>query len=165
MNPHVRFYVDVKDASGVVTNWDLELMSPNTLKRAGWDSHALKVGDEVSVTAYMAKDGTKRGNARGSLRSPMDARFSQAMPGTATPNRRRIPMSSRVVHLFIAVLVMLAGLQSPTSAAAQGSRTRPRTSARSASAARASSTQRTSRSFRRLEWRRRNRRQKSQAGR
>ena len=67
MNPHVRFYVDVKDASGVVTNWDLELMSPNTLKRAGWDSHALKVGDEVSVTAYMAKDGTKRGNARGSV--------------------------------------------------------------------------------------------------
>ena len=67
MNPHVRFYVDVKDASGIVTNWDLELMSPNTLKRAGWDSKALKVGDEVVVTAYMAKDGSKRGNARGSV--------------------------------------------------------------------------------------------------
>jgi Family of unknown function (DUF6152) len=67
MNPHVRFYVDVKDAAGVVTNWDLELMSPNTLKRAGWDSKALKVGDEVVVTAYMAKDGSKRGNARGSV--------------------------------------------------------------------------------------------------
>ena len=67
MNPHVRFYVDVKDASGVVTNWDLELMSPNTLKRAGWDSKALKVGDEVVVNAYMAKDGSKRGNARGSV--------------------------------------------------------------------------------------------------
>src|SRR5438128_2196021 len=66
MNPHVRFYVDVKDAKGV-TNWDLELMSPNTLKRAGWDSHALKVGDEVVVTAYLAKDGSKRGNARGSV--------------------------------------------------------------------------------------------------
>ena len=67
MNPHVRFYVDVKDDTGSVTNWDLELMSPNTLKRAGWDSHALKVGDAVTVTAYMAKDGSKRANARGNV--------------------------------------------------------------------------------------------------
>jgi hypothetical protein len=66
-NPHVRFYVDVKDDKGAVTNWDLELMSVNTLTRAGWDRHALKVGDEVVVQAYMAKDGSKRGNARGSV--------------------------------------------------------------------------------------------------
>jgi hypothetical protein len=66
-NPHVRFYVDVKDEKGNTSNWDLELMSVNTLTRAGWDRHALKVGDEVTVTAYMAKDGSKRGNARGSV--------------------------------------------------------------------------------------------------
>jgi hypothetical protein len=67
LNPHVRFYVDVKDEKGVVTNWDLELMSPNTLTRAGWDRHALKVGDQVSVTAYLARDGSKRANARGNV--------------------------------------------------------------------------------------------------
>ena len=67
MNPHVRFYVDVKDQNGTVTNWDFELMSPNTLRRAGWNSHALNVGDEVTVTAYVAKDGSKRGNARGNV--------------------------------------------------------------------------------------------------
>ena len=66
-NPHVRFYVDVKDDKGAVTNWDLELMSVNTLTRAGWDRHALKVGDEVTVTFYMARDGSKRGNARGNV--------------------------------------------------------------------------------------------------
>ena len=66
-NPHVRFYVDVKDDKGVVTNWDLELMSPNTLTRAGWTKRALKVGDQVTVTAYMSKDGSKRGNARGNV--------------------------------------------------------------------------------------------------
>jgi hypothetical protein len=66
-NPHVRFYVDVKDDKGAVANWDLELMSVNTLTRAGWDRHTLKVGDEVTVTFYLAKDGTKRGNARGSV--------------------------------------------------------------------------------------------------
>jgi hypothetical protein len=66
-NPHVRFYVDVKDDKGNVTNWDLELMSVNTLTRAGWDRHALNVGDVVTVTFYMAKDGSKRGNARGNV--------------------------------------------------------------------------------------------------
>jgi len=66
-NPHVRFYVDAKDDKGVVANWDLELMSVNTLTRAGWDRHVLSVGDEVTVQFYLAKDGTKRGNARGSV--------------------------------------------------------------------------------------------------
>src|SRR4029434_387881 len=66
-NPHVRFYVDAKDEKCVVTNWDLELMSVNTLTRAGWDRHVLKVGDEVTVQFYLARDGSKRGNARGSV--------------------------------------------------------------------------------------------------
>lgn len=66
-NPHVRFYVDVKDDKGGVTNWDLELMSLNTLTRAGWNKYDLKVGESVTVTAYLAVDGTKRGNARGNI--------------------------------------------------------------------------------------------------
>lgn len=66
-NPHVRFYVDVTDDDGNVTNWDLELMSVNTLSRAGWTRHALNVGDQVVVTAYRAKDGSNRGNARGNV--------------------------------------------------------------------------------------------------
>jgi hypothetical protein len=66
-NPHVRFYVDAKDEKGNVINWDLELMSVNTLSRAGWDRHTLKVGDPVTVTFYLAKDGSNRGNARGSV--------------------------------------------------------------------------------------------------
>jgi hypothetical protein len=66
-NPHVRFYVDVKDEKGVVTNWDLELQSLNTLTRAGWNKYDLKVGETVTVTAYLASDGSKRGNARGNI--------------------------------------------------------------------------------------------------
>jgi hypothetical protein len=65
-NPHVRFYVDVKDSKGT-TNWDLELQSVNTLTRNGWTRHALKVGAEVTVSAYLAKDGSNRANARGSV--------------------------------------------------------------------------------------------------
>ncbi len=63
-NPHARFYVDVKDDSGNVTNWNLELASPNVLIRQGWTRHSLNVGDEVSVVGSQAKDGSNMANAR-----------------------------------------------------------------------------------------------------
>ena len=64
MNPHARFYVDVKDEKGTVTNWNLELASPNVLVRNGWTRNALKVGDEVTVEGSRAKDGSNMANAR-----------------------------------------------------------------------------------------------------
>ena len=63
-NPHARFYVDVKDDKGVVTNWNLELASPNVLVRNGWSRKSLKPGDEVTVQGSLAKDGSKMANAR-----------------------------------------------------------------------------------------------------
>jgi hypothetical protein len=64
LNPHIRFYIDVKDDSGKVTNWELELGSPNGLKRQGWNRESLKVGDSVIVNGYLAKDGSALANAR-----------------------------------------------------------------------------------------------------
>jgi hypothetical protein len=63
-NPHARFYIDVKDESGNVTNWNLELGSPNGLMRRGWTRNSLKVGDVVSVVGAQAKDASKMANAR-----------------------------------------------------------------------------------------------------
>lgn len=63
-NPHARFYVDVVDASGKVTNWNFELASPNVLKRNGWTRTSLKVGDEITVSGSRAKDGANMANAR-----------------------------------------------------------------------------------------------------
>ena len=56
--------VYVKDESGNVTNWNMELASPNALRRLGWTREILKVGDEVTVFGAPAKDGTKMANAR-----------------------------------------------------------------------------------------------------
>jgi hypothetical protein len=63
-NPHARFYVDVKDANGKVTNWNLELASPNVLSRNGWTRHSLKEGDVITVQGSRAKDGDNLANAR-----------------------------------------------------------------------------------------------------
>jgi len=64
MNPHAYFYIDVKDASGKVETWGMEMGSPNGLMRQGWTRNSMKVGDEVSVEGSMAKDGSKIANAR-----------------------------------------------------------------------------------------------------
>lgn len=63
-NPHARFYMDVKDAGGKVTNWNLELASPNVLARNGWTRHSLKEGDVITVQGSRAKDGDALANAR-----------------------------------------------------------------------------------------------------
>ena len=63
-NPHARFYVDVKDEKGKVTNWNFELGSPNVLIRQGWRRNSLKEGDQVTVEGYVAKDGANLANAR-----------------------------------------------------------------------------------------------------
>jgi hypothetical protein len=64
MNPHTWFYIDVKDDKGTVTNWGVEMGSPNGLMRAGWSRNSMKVGDVVSVEASRAKNGTANANAR-----------------------------------------------------------------------------------------------------
>jgi hypothetical protein len=64
MNPHARFYVDVKDDGGNVSNWNLELASPNVLTRNGWSRTSLKEGDEVTVEGSRARSGANMANAR-----------------------------------------------------------------------------------------------------
>jgi hypothetical protein len=63
MNPHARFYVDVKDDGGKVTNWEFELGSPNGLMRSGWTRNSLQIGAVVSVSGSRAKDGSNLVNA------------------------------------------------------------------------------------------------------
>ena len=63
-NPHARFYIDVVDEKGVVTNWNLELASPNVLRRNGWTSKILQIGEEITVEGSRARDGSKMANAR-----------------------------------------------------------------------------------------------------
>jgi Family of unknown function (DUF6152) len=64
MNPHARFYVDVKNEQGAVANWNIELGPPVVLQRLGWRHDSLKPGDQVTVEGYSAKDGTKTANAK-----------------------------------------------------------------------------------------------------
>jgi hypothetical protein len=63
-NPHTWFYMDVKDEGGSVTNWAMEMGSPNSLMRAGWTRSSMKAGDVVTVEGFRSRDKSNVGNAR-----------------------------------------------------------------------------------------------------
>ena len=88
-NPHARFYIDVKDDKGEVTNWNLELASPNVLVRNGWTRKSLNIGDEVTVEGSLAKDGSKMANARVVTLSDGRQVFAGSSGGDAPPPARK----------------------------------------------------------------------------
>ena len=63
-NPHVRFYMGVKDKAGTLTEWEFEMGAVNGLLRRGWTRNMLKTGDAVTVDGYLAKDRAHAANAR-----------------------------------------------------------------------------------------------------
>jgi hypothetical protein len=63
-NPHVWIYLNVKDDNGAVANWGAELGPPHGLQRSGWQRETLKIGDQITVNGYLARNGSNRMNAR-----------------------------------------------------------------------------------------------------
>jgi hypothetical protein len=63
MNPHIWFYIDVKDQSGKTTTWGFSGAPPGMLARRGVTKERLKIGEVVTVEGFRAKDGSN--NATG----------------------------------------------------------------------------------------------------
>ena len=57
-NPHIWFYLDVKNPDGSVTNWGFSGGAPGQLMRRGINKDALKIGATVVVEGFRAKDGS-----------------------------------------------------------------------------------------------------------
>jgi hypothetical protein len=83
-NPHIYFYIDVKDANKKVTNWAFEGAGPNTLARLGWLRDSLKVGDRVTVIGFPARDGAAVASAR-EVRLANGRKVLAGMPSDAAP--------------------------------------------------------------------------------
>jgi hypothetical protein len=87
MNPHARFYVDVKGPDGKVTNWNFELGAIPVLLKQGWRKDSLKQGDEITVEGSLAKDGSNSANARSVVLSDGRRVFAGSSGGNAPPNQ------------------------------------------------------------------------------
>jgi hypothetical protein len=63
-NPHVWLWINVKDETGAVANWGAEMGPPHGLQRSGWRRETLKIGEQITVNGFLARNGEKRVNAR-----------------------------------------------------------------------------------------------------
>jgi hypothetical protein len=57
VNPHVRLFLDVQDRDKKGT-WELDMGSPNVQMMNGWKIDTYRRGDQVTVVAYPARNGT-----------------------------------------------------------------------------------------------------------
>jgi hypothetical protein len=64
LNPHMRIFIDVTNKDGSVANWNLELTSPNNVRRQGWGKNDLLPGDKVNFEANPGKLVESRGALR-----------------------------------------------------------------------------------------------------
>ena len=94
-NPHVWFYFNVKDEkTGEVTNWGAEMGPPHLLQRRGWRRDTLKIGEDVTVNGSLAKNGSKRLNARQVVMTATGRdRVRRSMPGRVRAATARIRRS------------------------------------------------------------------------
>ena len=91
VNPHSWVYFDVTMPDGKVVNWGAETPPTNVLFRGGWKKDSLKIGDEIQVQGFAAKDGTPQHvGVDGDLVST-GQRILQMMPPAVAKHVRSAP--------------------------------------------------------------------------
>ena len=88
MNPHIYYYLDVKDPAGKVTNYAVEGGTPNQLYRQGWRKDSLRVGDVITVSGFRAKNGSNHLSGR-EVRLPDGSRLFGGPAEDGGPGRER----------------------------------------------------------------------------
>ena len=87
-NPHIWFYLDVKDEKGTVTNWGFSAAPPGVLMRRGIPKDVLKIGSVINVEGFRARDGSN--NASGGTVTFTDGRrVFTASNEDAVPGERK----------------------------------------------------------------------------
>jgi Family of unknown function (DUF6152) len=84
VNPHAWIHIEVKKSDGQVEEWMIEGGTPNTLMRRGVSRDTLKIGTEVRISGYQAKDGSNRANGR-DITYPDGRKLFLGSTGTGAP--------------------------------------------------------------------------------
>jgi hypothetical protein len=86
MNPHVYFYIDVRnEESGRTENWALEMGAPAVIQRNGWRQNTMKIGDVVLVEGTRARSGELLANARSVTMASNGERLGAGSSENVTP--------------------------------------------------------------------------------
>ena len=84
INPHAWIHMNVKGPDGTEVEWMIEAGTPNTLFRRGFTKDSLKIGTEIVVDGYQAKDGSNKANGR-DVTFPDGRKLFLGSTGTGAP--------------------------------------------------------------------------------
>ena len=84
-NPHAQLFLDVKDETGNIHQYAVEMNSPGVMTRQGWTKRQFKAGDEVSITVYPSKFGAPVGSCIGTCKVIINGK--DATPKVEVPDR------------------------------------------------------------------------------
>ena len=87
-NPHIWFYLDVKDEKGTVTNWGFSAAPPGVLMRRGIPKEVLKIGAVIHVQGFRARDGSNNASG-GTITFPDGRRVLTAAAEDTVPAERK----------------------------------------------------------------------------
>jgi hypothetical protein len=83
VNPRAYLRLNVRDASGVLANWAVEIGNPLELERRGWTASTVRPGDVVVVSGNPAKGAVLRAFARAVTLKRTGARVFSTTTATA----------------------------------------------------------------------------------
>jgi hypothetical protein len=89
-NPHSYFYVEMKNSKGQLVTWACEGGGPGALSRRGWKKGQVKLGDQLIVDGYLAKDGSHTVDAR-RITLPDGRSIYGGTPGDGGPGDGQVP--------------------------------------------------------------------------
>ena len=90
INPHAWIHMESKGAGGKPEVWMVEGGTPNTLQRNGISRDSIKVGTEIVVDGYRAKNGSNRANGR-DVTFPDGRKLFMGSSGTGAPRDGKDP--------------------------------------------------------------------------
>jgi hypothetical protein len=93
-NPHIWFFIDVKNADGTTTNWGFETNPPGLMQRIGITKERLKLGETIIVDGFGTRDGSNNGAAQ-RIRFQDGSNVFAGIPGQSAPADTATPQGEQ----------------------------------------------------------------------
>ena len=87
INPHAWIHMEVTRPDGKKETWMVEGGTPNTLQRGGISRDSIKIGTQIVVAGFKAKDGRLRANGR-DITFPDGKKLFVGSSGIGAPDER-----------------------------------------------------------------------------